>query len=101
MRGRLAGDRHDAFAVLARALRDELLDPQAERLEALRQEQRQLVAAALDAPAAIIAPSARPGLSRDRAMPAGAFHRACTSEQASRSMPISAAGTMPKSDSAE
>ena len=40
----LTGDRHDAFAVLARALGDELLHPETERLQLRRNPERQLVA---------------------------------------------------------
>ena len=40
-----AGDRHDADALLAGAFGDQLLDPEAERLERLWQTQRHLVAA--------------------------------------------------------
>ena len=88
------------FALLAGALGDELLNPQTERLEALRHEQRQLVATALDAGGHDRAKREAGILARVRE-PAGAFHRTRAGQEASRSSPISAAGTMPKSESAE
>ena len=45
--GRVAGDRDDARALFAGALGDELFDPEPERRERLREDQRQLVAASL------------------------------------------------------
>ena len=62
---RLAGDRHDALALLAGALGDELFDPEAERLE--RSGRSSVSLSRPDcAPAAISAPSASPGLAPDR-----------------------------------
>ncbi len=42
--GRLTGNRHDPLAMLAGALGNQLFDPEPERLETRRQQQRQLVA---------------------------------------------------------
>ena len=91
---RLEVDRHDPDAVLAGALGDELLDP---RPEAARSRRRSGRSACRARPASVpmARPSETPGLRRRVRLAAGAEHRRAEASSASRSSPISDAGTRP------
>ena len=92
---------HDADALLAGRLRDELFHPAAEARDLFGQGDRELVAAGLaDSP--IIAPSVAPGLCAAGIVRSDAV---CISSARSSTSwsgaPMSAAGTRPKYESAE
>ena len=96
---RLADDRHDALPGLAGALGDELLGPVAEAGQTRRGEDGELVAAGQRGLADERA-ERRPGLPAAAARQASAMRRPARAAPP-RSTPWSAAGTRPKTDSAE
>ena len=99
---RLAIDGDDALAVLAGGLGEELLEPGAEVVDAGRGDERQLVDAPRGRARRGSARARRRG-SRRRARGRAGVHHAVGARRAARSTssPITAAGTMPKFDSAE
>ena len=99
---RLVGHRQDAAALLAGALGDELLDPQAEARDRLADDERELVAAARGRARRSRDPATGPGLLAVESKCAHACSAAAArSSSACTGAPISAAGTRPNSDSAE
>ena len=97
----LPGDRHDAPTLLAGAFGDQLLDPQAKRLDRGGGSSVSLSRPA-SAQAPIARPSATAGLVNDE--PSGSAAATIATLQptiASSSCPISAAGTSPKNETAE
>ncbi len=104
MRGvgqRLVIDRNDAVALLARALRQQLLQPRADVVDAGRGDDGDLVAPGRGADAQHGAELDAGILQRRRPGGTGPHHQRGRCQELLRSSPIAAAGTMPKFDSTE